>query len=199
MDNFLTKLQNGKYVEKSEDNKYRFLYVEKISDSSIDRNGVLTFVLLNPSVAGSTAESDSTIDRVRKLVKRYRKDDKSGYKYFSVINIYPIIQTKVKNKKCFEELKDENFKFIENYVAENKDNNVYVLGYGNNAKQKDVNKVRDLLKGKTLTTFFSELSKKGRPYHPLASKKVYLEDGSLHLYKVDELEKKKIKVWNGVE
>lgn len=193
MDNFLTKLQNGKYVEKSEDNKYRFLYVEEISDSSIDRNGVLTFVLLNPSVAGSTAESDSTIDRVRKLVERYRKDDKSGYKYFSVINIYPIIKTKVKNKKCFEELKDKNFKFIENYVAENKDNKVYVLGYGNNAKQKDVNKVRDLLKGKTLTTFFSELSKDGRPLHPLAlaSRKVYSEDGSLHLYKIDELEKKK--------
>ena len=83
MENFLTKLNNGKYVEKSDDNKYRFLYVEEISDSSIDRNGVLTFVLLNPSVAGSTAESDSTIDRVRKLVERYRKDDKSGYKYLS--------------------------------------------------------------------------------------------------------------------
>lgn len=199
MENFLTKLNNGKYVEKSDDNKYRFLYVEEISDSSIDRNGVLTFVLLNPSVAGSTAESDKTIDRVRKLVERYRKDDKSGYKYFSVINIYPIIQTKVKNKKCFEELKDENFKFIEKYITENKDINVYVLGYGNNAKQKDVNKVRDLLKGKLLTTFFSELSKKGRPLHPLASREVYLEDGSLHLYNVDELEKKKIKVWNGVE
>ena len=192
MENFLTKLNNGKYVEKSDDNKYRFLYVEEISDSSIDRNGVLTFVLLNPSVAGSTAESDSTIDRVRKLVERYRKDDKSGYKYFSVINIYPIIQTKVKNKKCFEELKDKNFKFIENYVAENKDNNVYVLGYGNNAKQKDVNKVRNLLKGKFLTTFFSELSKDGRPLHPLASRKVYSEDGSLHLYNVDELERDRI-------
>lgn len=189
MVNFITKLTDGKYVEKSENNKYRFLYVEEISDSSIDRNGVLTFVLLNPSVAGSTAESDKTIDRVRKLVERYRKDDKSGYKYFSVINIYPIIQTKVKNKKCFEELKDKNFKFIENYVAENKDNNVYVLGYGNKAIQEDVKKVRDLLKGKTLTTFFSELSKKGRPLHPLASKKVYSEDGSLHLYKIDELEK----------
>lgn len=189
MENFLTKLNNGKYVEKSDDNKYRFLYVEEISDSSIDRNGVLTFVLLNPSVAGSTAESDKTIDRVRKLVERYRKDDKSGYKYFSVINIYPIIQTKVKNKKCFEELKDENFKFIEKYITENKDINVYVLGYGNNAKQKDVNKVRNLLKGKILTTFFSELSKDGRPLHPLVSKKVYSEDGSLHLYKIDELEK----------
>ena len=189
MVNFLTKLNNGKYVEKSDDNKYRFLYVEEISDSSIDRNGVLTFVLLNPSVAGSTAESDKTIDRVRKLVERYRKDDKSGYKYFSVINIYPIIQTKVKNKKCFEELKDENFKFIEKYITENKDINVYVLGYGNNAKQKDVNKVRNLLKGKILTTFFSELSKDGRPLHPLVSKKVYSEDGSLHLYKIDELEK----------
>ncbi len=188
MDNFLTKLQNGKYVKKSEDNKYRFLYVEEISDSDIDRNGVLTFVLLNPSVAGSTAESDSTIDRVRKLVKRYRKDDKSGYKYFSVINIYPIIQTKVKNKKCFEDLKNKNFKFIEEYIAKNKDN-VYVLGYGNNAKQKDVNKVRELLKGKTLTTFFSELSKEGRPFHPLASRKVYSADGSLHLYKIEELEK----------
>lgn len=188
MENFLTKLQNGKYVEKSEDNQYRFLYVEEISDSSIDRNGVLTFVLLNPSVAGSTAESDKTIDRVRKLVKRYRKDDKSGYKYFSVINIYPIIQTKVKNKKCFEELKDKNFKFIEEYITENKDINVYVLGYGTKAIQDDVNKVRDLLKGKTLTTFFSELSKDGRPFHPLASKKVYSEDGSLHLYNVDELE-----------
>ena len=192
MENFLTKLNNGKYVEKSDDNKYRFLYVEEISDSSIDRNGVLTFVLLNPSVAGSTAESDSTIDRVRKLVERYRKDDKSGYKYFSVINIYPIIQTKVKNKKCFEELKDENFKFIEKYITENKDINVYVLGYGNNAKQKDVNKVRNLLKGKILTTFFSELSKNGRPLHPLASKKVYSEDGSLHLYKIDELERDRI-------
>lgn len=191
MENFLTKLNNGKYVEKSDDNKYRFLYVEEISDSSIDRNGVLTFVLLNPSVAGSTAESDSTIDRVRKLVERYRKDDKSGYKYFSVINIYPIIQTKVKNKKCFEELKDKNFKFIENYVAENKDNNVYVLGYGTKAIQDDVNKVRDLLKGKTLTTFFSELSNDGRPLHPLARKRVYSTDGSLHLYKIDELEKKK--------
>lgn len=193
MDNFLTKLQNGKYVEKSEDNKYRFLYVEEISDSSIDRNGVLTFVLLNPSVAGNTAESDSTIDRVRKLVERYRKDDKSGYKYFSVINIYPIIQTKVKNKKCFEDLEDdiknENFKFIENYVAENEDNNVYVLAYGNKAIQEDVKKVRDLLKGKTLTTFFSELSKDGRPLHPLARKRVYSTDGSLHLYKIDELEK----------
>lgn len=189
MENFLTKLNNGKYVEKSDDNKYRFLSVEEISDSSIDRNGVLTFVLLNPSVAGSTAESDKTIDRVRKLVERYRKDDKSGYKYFSVINIYPIIQTKVKNKKCFEELKDENFKFIEKYITENKDINVYVLGYGNNAKQKDVNKVRNLLKGKILTTFFSELSKDGRPLHPLVSKKVYSEDGSLHLYKIDELEK----------
>lgn len=189
MENFLTKLNNGKYVEKSDDNKYRFLYVEEISDSSIDRNGVLTFVLLNPSVAGSTAESDKTIDRVRKLVERYRKDDKSGYKYFSVINIYPIIQTKVKNKKCFEELKDENFKFIEKYITENKDINVYVLGYGNNAKQKDVNKVRNLLKGKILTTFFSELSKDGRPLHPLVSKKIYSEDGSLHLYKIDELEK----------
>ena len=189
MENFLTKLNNGKYVEKSDDNKYIFLYIEEISDSSIDRNGVLTFVLLNPSVAGSTAESDSTIDRVRKLVERYRKDDKSGYKYFSVINIYPIIQIKVKNKKCFEELKDENFKFIEKYITENKDINVYVLGYGNNAKQKDVNKVRNLLKGKILTTFFSELSKHGRPLHPLASKKVYSEDGSLHLYKIDELEK----------
>lgn len=189
MVNFITKLTDGKYVEKSENNKYRFLYVEEISDSSIDRNGVLTFVLLNPSVAGSTAESDKTIDRVRKLVERYRKDDKSGYKYFSVINIYPIIQTKVKNKKCFEELKDKNFKFIENYVAENKDNNVYVLGYGNKAIQEDVKKVRDLLKGKTLTTFFSELSKKGRPLHPLARKKVYSEDGSLHLYKIEELEK----------
>lgn len=189
MENFLTKLNNGKYVEKSDDNKYRFLYVEEISDSSIDRNGVLTFVLLNPSVAGSTAESDSTIDRVRKLVERYRKDDKSGYKYFSVINIYPIIQTKVKNKKCFEELKDKNFKFIENYVAENKDNNVYVLGYGTKAIQDDVNKVRDLLKGKLLTTFFSELSKNGRPLHPLVSRKFYSEDGSLHLYKIDELEK----------
>lgn len=192
MENFLTKLQNGKYVEKSEDNQYRFLYVEEISDSSIDRNGVLTFVLLNPSVAGSTAESDKTIDRVRKLVKRYRKDDKSGYKYFSVINIYPIIQTKVKNKKCFEKLKDENFKFIEKYITENKDINVYVLGYGTKARQDDVNKVRDLLKGKTLTTFFSELSKKGRPFHPLASKKVYSEDGSLHLYNVDELERDRI-------
>lgn len=192
MENFLTKLQNGKYVEKSEDNQYRFLYVEEISDSSIDRNGVLTFVLLNPSVAGSTAESDKTIDRVRKLVKRYRKDDKSGYKYFSVINIYSIIQTKVKNKKCFEELKDENFKFIEKYITENKDINVYVLGYGTKARQDDVNKVRDLLKGKTLTTFFSELSKKGRPFHPLASKKVYSEDGSLHLYNVDELERDRI-------
>lgn len=192
MENFLTKLQNGKYVEKSEDNQYRFLYVEEISDSSIDRNGVLTFVLLNPSVAGSTAESDKTIDRVRKLVKRYRKDDKSGYKYFSVINIYPIIQTKVKNKKCFEELKDENFKFIEKYITENKDINVYVLGYGTKARQDDVNKVRDLLKGKTLTTFFSELSKKGRPFHSLASKKVYTEDGSLHLYNVDELERDRI-------
>lgn len=191
MENFLTKLQNGKYVEKSEDNQYRFLYVEEISDSSIDRNGVLTFVLLNPSVAGSTAESDKTIDRVRKLVKRYRKDDKSGYKYFSVINIYPIIQTKVKNKKCFEELKDKNFKFIEEYITENKDINVYVLGYGTKAIQDDVNKVRDLLKGKTLTTFFSKLSKDGRPLHLLARKKVYSEDGSLHLYNVDELEKKK--------
>ena len=188
MGNFLTKLNNGKYVEKSDDNKYRFLYVEEISDSSIDRNGVLTFVLLNPSVAGSTAESDSTIDRVRKLVERYRKDDKSGYKYFSVINIYPIIQTKVKNKKCFEELKDKNFKFIKEYIAKNKDN-VYVLGYGTKARQDDVNKVRDLLKGKLLTTFFSELSKNGRPLHPLVSKKVYSEDGSLHLYKIDELEK----------
>ena len=192
MENFLTKLNNGKYVEKSDDNKYRFLYVEEISDSSIDRNGVLTFVLLNPSVAGSTAESDKTIDRVRKLVERYRKDDKSGYKYFSVINIYPIIQTKVKNKKCFEELKDENFKFIEKYITENKDINVYVLGYGNNAKQKDVNKVRNLLKGKILTTFFSELSKDGRPLHPLASRKVYSEDGSLYLYKIDELERDRI-------
>ncbi len=192
MENFLTKLQNGKYVEKSEDNQYRFLYVEEISDSSIDRNGFLTFVLLNPSVAGSTVESDKTIDRVRKLVKRYRKDDKSGYKYFSVINIYPIIQTKVKNKKCFEKLKDENFKFIEKYITENKDINVYVLGYGTKARQDDVNKVRDLLKGKTLTTFFSELSKKGRPFHPLASKKVYSEDGSLHLYNVDELERDRI-------
>lgn len=191
MDNFLIKLQNGKYVEKSADNQYRFLYVEEISNSDIDRNGVLTFVLLNPSVAGSIAESDSTIDRVRKLVKCYRKDDKSGYKYFSVINIYPIIQTKVKNKKCFEELKDENFKFIKEYIAKNEDNNVYVLGYGTKARQDDVNKVRDLLKGKTLTTFFSELSKKGRPLHPLASRKVYSEDGSLHLYKIDELEKKK--------
>ena len=191
MENFITKLQNGKYVEKSENNKYRFLYIEEISDSSIDRNGVLTFVLLNPSVAGSTAESDSTIDRVRKLVERYRKDDKSGYKYLAVINIYSIIKTKVKNKKCFEELKDKNFKFIENYVAENKDNKVYVLGYGNNANQKDVNKVRNLLKGKILTTFFSELSKHGRPLHPLASRKVYSEDGSLHLYKIEELEKKK--------
>ena len=192
MENFLTKLNNGKYVEKSDDNKYRFLYVEEISDSSIDRNGVLTFVLLNPSVAGSTAESDKTIDRVRKLVERYRKDDKSGYKYFSVINIYPIIQTKVKNKKCFEELKDENFKFIEKYITENKDINVYVLGYGNNAKQKDVNKVRNLLKGKILTTFFSELSKDGRTLHQLVSKKVYSEDGSLHLYKIDELERHRI-------
>ena len=192
MENFLTKLNNGKYVEKSDDNKYRFLYVEEISDSSIDRNGVLTFVLLNPSVAGSTAESDKTIDKVRKLVECYRKDDKSGYKYFSVINIYPIIQTKVKNKKCFEELKDENFKFIEKYITENKDINVYVLGYGNNAKQKDVNKVRNLLKGKILTTFFSELSKNGRPLHPLASRKVYSEDGSLHLYKIDELERDRI-------
>lgn len=189
MENFLTKLNNGKYVEKSDDNKYWFLYVEEISDSSIDRNGVLTFVLLNPSVAGSTAESDKTIDKVRKLVKCYRKDDKSGYKYFSVINIYPIIQTKVKNKKCFEELKDENFKFIEKYITENKDINVYVLGYGNNAKQKDVNKVRNLLKGKILTTFFSELSKDGRPLHPLARKRVYSTDGSLYLYKIDELEK----------
>lgn len=191
MENFLTKLQNGKYVEKSEDNQYRFLYVEENNNSDIKRNGVLTFVLLNPSVAGSTAESDKTIDRVRKLVKRYRKDDKSGYKYFSVINIYPIIQTKVKNKKCFEELKDENFKFIKEYIAKNEDNNVYVLGYGTKARQDDVNKVRDLLKGKTLTTFFSELSKKGLPLHPLASRKVYSEDGSLHLYKIDELEKKK--------
>lgn len=188
MENFLTKLQNGKYVEKSEDNKYRFLYVEEINDSDIDRNGVLTFVLLNPSVAGSTAESDKTIDRVRKLVKRYRKNDKSGYKYFSVINIYPVIKTKVKNKKCFEKLKDENFEFIKEYITKNEDN-VYVLGYGNKAIQKDVNKVRDLLKGKFLTTFFSELSKKGRPLHPLASKKVYSADGSLHLYKIDELEK----------
>lgn len=192
MDNFLTKLQNGKYVEKSEDNKYRFLYVEEISDSSIDRNGVLTFVLLNPSVAGSTAESDSTIDRVRKLVKRYRKDDKSGYKYIAVINIYSIIKTKVKNKKCFENLnddiKDENFRFIGKYIAENKDN-VYVLGYGTKARQEDVNKVRNLLKGKILTTFFSELSKHGRPLHPLASRKVYSEDGSLHLYKIEELER----------
>lgn len=188
MGKFLTKLQNGKYVEKSEDNKYRFLYVEEIKESDIDRNGVLTFVLLNPSVAGSTAESDSTIDRVRKLVKRYRKDDKSGYKYFSVINIYPIIQTKVKNKKCFEDLKDKNFKFIEEYIAKNEDN-VYVLGYGTKAIQDDVDKVRELLNGKTLTTFFSELSKKGRPFHPLARKNVYSEDGSLHLYKVDELEK----------
>lgn len=191
MENFITKLQNGKYVEKYENNKYRFLYVEEIKESDIDRNGVLTFVLLNPSVAGSTAEFDKTIDRVRKLVERYRKDDKSGYKYFSVINIYPIIQTKVKNKKCFEELKDKNFKFIENYVAENEDNNVYVLAYGNKAIQEDVNKVRDLLKGKTLTTFFSELSKEGRPLHPLARKRVYSADGSLHLYKVEELEKKK--------
>jgi len=188
MENFLTKLQNGKYVEKSENNKYRFLYVEEIKESDIDRNGVLTFVLLNPSVAGSSAESDSTIDRVRKLVERYRKDDKSGYKYFSVINIYPIIQTKVKDKKCFEELKDENFKFIEKYITENKDN-VYVLGYGTKVMQEDVNKVRDLLKEKTLTTFFSELSKKGRPLHPLASRKVYSADGSLHLYKIEELEK----------
>ena len=86
-------------------------------------------------------------------------------------------------------MKDENFKFIEKYITENKDINVYVLGYGNNAKQKDVNKGRDLLKGKTLTTFFSELSKHGRPLHPLASKKVYSEDGSLHLYKIDELGK----------
>lgn len=195
MENFITKLSDGKYVEKYENNKYRFLYVEEISDYSIDRNGVLTFVLLNPSVAGSTAESDKTIDKVRKLVECYRKDDKSGYKYFSVINIYPIIQTNVKNKKCFEELKDdiknENFKFIENYVAENKDN-VYVLGYGTKARQDDVNKIRDLLKGKTLTTFFSELSKKGRPLHPLASRKVYSEDGSLHLYNVDELERDRI-------
>lgn len=189
MENFITKLSDGKYVEKSENNKYRFLYVEEIKESDIDRNGVLTFVLLNPSVAGSTAESDKTIDRVRKLVERYRKDDKSGYKYFSVINIYPIIQTKVKNKKCFEELKDENFKFIENYIAENKDN-VYVLGYGTKARQKDVNKVRNSLKGKLLTTFFPELSKDGRPLHPLASRKVYSEDGSLHLYNVDELERK---------
>lgn len=190
MGKFLTKLQNGKYVEKSEDNKYRFLYVEEISDSDIDRNGVLTFVLLNPSEAGSTAESDSTIDRVRKLVKRYRKKDKSGYKYFSVINIYPIIKTKVKNKKCFENLKNKNFEFIEEYIAKNKDN-VYVLGYGNNAMQEDVNKVRELLKEKILTTFFSELSKEGRPFHPLARKKVYLADGSLHLYDIDELEMKK--------
>lgn len=193
MDNFLIKLQNGKYVEKSADNQYRFLYVEEISNSDIDRNGVLTFVLLNPSVAGSTAESDSTIDRVRKLVKCYRKDDKSGYKYFAVINVYSIIKTNVKNKKCFEDLKDdiknENFKFIENYVAENEDNNVYVLAYGTKAIQKDINKVRKLLKGKTLTTFFSEFSKDGRPLHPLARKKVYAADGTLHLYKVDELEK----------
>ena len=191
MENFITKLQNGKYVEKSEDNQYRFLYVEEINNFDIKRNGVLTFVLLNPSVAGSTAESDATIDRVRKLVKRYRKKDKSGYKYFSVINIYPVIKTKVKNKKCFEELKDKNFKFIKDYIAKNEDNNVYVLGYGTKAIQDDVNKVRDLLKGKTLTTFFSELSKKGRPLHPLASKKVYSADGSLHLYEIDELEMKK--------
>lgn len=162
---------------------YRFLYFEGIKGD--DREGVLTFVMCNPSFAGQGDKSDPTVDRLRKWTINFIDENGRKYKYFAVINTCPYVSSNPKYIK--DDYNKENFEFIKSYVDNNKDK-IYILAYGNNANPLNITEVRALLSGR-IGTFYPQLSSINRPYHPLVRKKVYNKNGSLKWYNVDKLGK----------
>ena len=169
----------------------RYLYIEKIDDDTFStREGVLTYIMLNPSYADQNI-SDKTMDRARLWAGKVENKSGKGYEYFSVINIYSFRHHEPKELKNMLKSEDrkkynqqDNWDFIENYISFNSSKD-YVLAYGNNAYKEDINKLLgDLCKAKlNLTTFFSKVGK--NPYHLLSTKsKVYDDLHNLHLRKI---------------
>lgn len=168
----------------------RYLYVEEIIDNKYfdNREGVLTFVMLNPSYANE-CKSDKTMDRVRSWATKVEKKDSKnkGYKYFAVINLFAYRHHKPSVLKEINASKESLFKddylknntFIDKYLKFCENVNDFVVAFGvskdfNDEKEEMIEK----LKNKNLLTFYSDK----KSHHLLCRKKVYNEKHELNLY-----------------
>lgn len=171
----------------------RYLYVEKIFDNKYfnNREGVLTFVMINPSYADE-CKSDKTMDRARSWaikVKKWNSENK-GYKYFAVINLFayrhhkPSVLKEIKASKesSFRDDYLKNDNFIDKYLKLCENVNDFVIAYGVSndfGKQKEFIMSKKNIKNRL--TFYSDK----KPYHLLCRKKVYNEKHELNLYNLD--------------
>lgn len=162
----------------------RYFYVEEINDNKIfkERNGILTYVMLNPSYARSE-KSDKTMDRARNYARQISHEN-IGFKYFAVINLYAYRHHKPKelNKILKGKIeipfnKNYNFEFIKSYV-DTHFSDTFVLAYGRSGYEKDKQELLKILEHNKKYTFF----KSKYPYHLLCTKEVYDKNHKLHLY-----------------
>lgn len=172
---------------------FRYLYVEKITDNKYfnNREGVLTFVMINPSYADE-CKSDKTMDRARSWATKVKKwnSENKGYKYFTVINLFAYRHHKVGELKKFIKYDEENSNhynsknntFINEYLNFCENVNDFVIAYGVSndfGKQKEFIMSKKNIKNRL--TFYSDK----KPYHLLCRKKVYNEKHELNLYNLD--------------
>ena len=173
----------------------RYLYIEKIIDDKnnkcIDRKGILTYIMLNPSYARSE-KSDQTMDKARKWATRVTYKENVGYQYFAVINLFSYRHHKPSelkkilqnNGKIMTKFKQkDNKSFIQKYL-ESKIVKDFIIAYGVNKEfRKNKENLLKLLKDKStnLMTFYSSRE----PFHISCRKKVYDNNHKLHLYPIN--------------
>ena len=168
----------------------RYLYIEKIEEHKKGgifqkREGLITFVMLNPSYTNEIC-SDLTTSKVRKRASILRKSVDSGYKYFAIINLFSYRHPKPqKLKEILSKEISTNYEpkedsvFIEKFLCKIKKYKDFVIAFGSTSIYNyEKNKLLKLLKDKNLQTFYSD----GKPYHTNCGKKVYDENKQLHLY-----------------
>lgn len=174
----------------------RYLYIEKIIDDKnnkcIDRKGILTYIMLNPSYAGSE-KSDPTMDKARKWASTVTYNKNIGYQYFAVINLFAYRHHKPSElKKILQNNKgiktkfnpQDNNEFIKKYLADNNIFKDFIIAYGKNKEYtKNKENLLKLLKNKSanLMTFYSSRE----PFHISCRKKVYDNNHKLHLYPIN--------------